>query len=561
TAYASVADSIVGTTGTRRVFAYWSGDASGTKTTSNAITMDGPKTANANWTTQHYLTVNSAYSTPSGEGWYDENTDAYASVADSIVDGTPGTRYVFAGWSGDASGTNLTSDPITMDEPKTANADWTTQHYLTVISEYGTTAGEDWYDENTDAYAEVSPLSVPGNADTTFVFAGWTGDATGSTSPSDPIYMDGPKTAIATWDTTTATQVYLTLVTNPLDLTTLTGEGWYDLDSFAPISAPAYVDSSLYRWFFAGWTTDDMTEISDPYSTSTTVLMDMSKTVTANYQKMTRGTNGKSIGFWSAKNGGQPILTLDDAKYVYFLEPYIYGPKYPKERNNARPFDTLNLNTFKRQVNNFLLDANAVDMRYMLAAQLLATILNVRHGYLDVLQEVWVDDGDMVYEPNENWTIGAIIDSALARWSLGSGLSGSPYRATQEHIKNVLDKLNNNQLWYLVTTISTMTVTPQPQTNFSAMSNNSLTTLMPSITVAPNPFTRVATIRYTISISGNVSLNLYDATGRLVRILNDGYLNAGTYTTNLTGMNLAKGIYFLRFKTENYQNKIKVVIQ
>ena len=95
--------------------------------------MDGPKNVTANWKTQYYLTVTSAYGTPSGEGWYDEDTNATAMLDVGTVNGTEGTRYVFTGWSEDASGTALTSDPIFMDGPKNATADWKTQYYLNTL--------------------------------------------------------------------------------------------------------------------------------------------------------------------------------------------------------------------------------------------------------------------------------------------------------------------------------------------------------------------------------------------------------------------------------------------
>lgn len=160
--------------------------------------ITGPGTVTGNYHTEYYLTVNSAHDTPGGQGWYDSGATPSATLTDGTVSGGAGTQYVFTGWTGDTSGTGLTSDPITMDGPKTATADWTTQYYLTVTSLYGTTDGEDWYNAGTDAFAYVTPLSVP-EAGGTYDFASWAGDATGATSPSDPITMTGPMTANANW--------------------------------------------------------------------------------------------------------------------------------------------------------------------------------------------------------------------------------------------------------------------------------------------------------------------------------------------------------------------------
>ena len=47
----------------------------------------------------------------------------------------------------------------------------------------------------------------------------------------------------------------------------------------------------------------------------------------------------------------------------------------------------------------------------------------------------------------------------------------------------------------------------------------------------------------------------------LIEIMNDGYLNAGTYIFNLTSMNLAKGIYFLRYIDNINQKEIKLILE
>jgi hypothetical protein len=92
---------------------------------SNAITMSGPATASAAWATQYYLTVQSAYSTVSGAGWYNVGALAYAHVATNIVTDGTGT-HTLQGWGGGASGSGLTSNSISMTSPKTAVASWST---------------------------------------------------------------------------------------------------------------------------------------------------------------------------------------------------------------------------------------------------------------------------------------------------------------------------------------------------------------------------------------------------------------------------------------------------
>jgi hypothetical protein len=125
---------------------------------------------------QFYLTVQSSYGEVSGEGWYDANSTAYASLSVGEVDCGNGTRRVFVGWGGDASGGNLTSDPIIMNESKTAVANWKTQLKLIVASAHGSPipcVGEHWYDYGELVTANVtSPVVEDGMV---YVCIGWNG--------------------------------------------------------------------------------------------------------------------------------------------------------------------------------------------------------------------------------------------------------------------------------------------------------------------------------------------------------------------------------------------------
>ena len=71
----------------------------------------------------------------------------------------------------------------------------------------------------------------------------------------------------------------------------------------------------------------------------------------------------------------------------------------------------------------------------------------------------------------------------------------------------------------------------------------------------PNPFNPSTTIKFGIPKAGNVTLNIYDITGRLVQTLvNNAPLNPGTVTYKFNGSNLASGVYFYTLIVDN--NKI-----
>ena len=197
-------DTVAVSTGVRYKFTYW--DVDGTPRLGNPITvtMDADHTATAHYILQYYLTVTSPYGTKGGEDWYNTSTTAYATLDTDIVDQLNGTRRVFTHWSGDASGTNYAqSDPILMDEPKTAIANWKKQYYLDLPSNpQGITApsGSGWYDDG--AYAPISTDEyVPGGS--RYRFEMWTTeDMSGIVDPYSPstmVLVDKPKTVTANY--------------------------------------------------------------------------------------------------------------------------------------------------------------------------------------------------------------------------------------------------------------------------------------------------------------------------------------------------------------------------
>jgi len=60
----------------------------------------------------------------------------------------------------------------------------------------------------------------------------------------------------------------------------------------------------------------------------------------------------------------------------------------------------------------------------------------------------------------------------------------------------------------------------------------------------PNPFNPSTVISYNVMDNANVSIKVYDMTGREVRTLVNTFQNAGTYSVNFNASNLASGIYF-----------------
>ena len=76
----------------------------------------------------------------------------------------------------------------------------------------------------------------------------------------------------------------------------------------------------------------------------------------------------------------------------------------------------------------------------------------------------------------------------------------------------------------------------------------------------PNPFNPVTKISYTLPISSEVSLIIYNILGDEVARLVDGFQQAGEYNTTWNASNIASGIYFYRLKAGDFVQTRKMVL-
>jgi hypothetical protein len=160
-------------------------------------------------------------------------------------------------------------------------------------------------------------------------------------------------------------------------------------------------------------------------ATSFTVEVKAGETTYVEFGNVCLGAGGgKTLGFWSNKNG-EKLFDANDLAAMVAL--------------NLRNADGSNFDPATyAQFRTWLLSANATNMANMLSAQLAAMTLNVREGF--------VMGGAIVYSP----TLGFISISDLiadANASLGTDgytPSGADARDYQESLKNALDSANNN---------------------------------------------------------------------------------------------------------------------
>ena len=76
----------------------------------------------------------------------------------------------------------------------------------------------------------------------------------------------------------------------------------------------------------------------------------------------------------------------------------------------------------------------------------------------------------------------------------------------------------------------------------------------------PNPFNPSTKIDYDIATDGNVSVVLFDMSGREVAKLVNDFKPAGYYTVSFNASNLSSGMYFYRISASNFSQTKKMVL-
>ena len=155
---------------------------------------------------------------------------------------------------------------------------------------------------------------------------------------------------------------------------------------------------------------------------------------------------------------------------------------------------------------------------------------------------------------SNDWTNLTDITGAIKRVKGGGALVYAPSTDALYALKG-----NNTRGFYMYWPLAAF------GTSFSAnsneMANSSTLQLSNSLRVAPNPFTNAATIAYSLPKAGNASLKLYDVTGKLVSVLAQGYVTAGSHSARVEAATLAHGIYLLKLTTEGYSTTKKLILE
>lgn len=81
----------------------------------------------------------------------------------------------------------------------------------------------------------------------------------------------------------------------------------------------------------------------------------------------------------------------------------------------------------------------------------------------------------------------------------------------------------------------------------------------------PNPFNPVTTIMFSLPEKGDIHLAIFDVSGRLVKTLHDGVMDAGKYKATWDGRSdagrvVSSGVYFCKLVTADKVAETKMVL-
>ncbi|PEN12830.1 hypothetical protein CRI94_12560 [Longibacter salinarum] len=163
-------------------FVEWTGDVTGS-TNPISVTMDSDVTVSATFTESTSATYTVSTSTQ-GTGTVTKTPDQASYDAGSSVELTaePGSGWLFAGWSGDVTGT---SNPIsvTVDSNIAVTATFSEQIEQYTLNTQVVGEGSIVKSPNQDFYDQGTVVSVEAVPASGWYFAGWSGERTGTNNP------------------------------------------------------------------------------------------------------------------------------------------------------------------------------------------------------------------------------------------------------------------------------------------------------------------------------------------------------------------------------------------
>jgi hypothetical protein len=231
-----------------------------------------------------------------GDGSVEANPEGPYACFDSVsVTAIPNTGWEFANWSGDLSG-SINPESITMDGSKSVTANFDAFEYTLTSNVVGNGIVIKAPDQTTYHYNDI--VTLTGESDPGWSFAGWSGDVSSSDNPTD-ITIQGDTNITATfaldeYSLTVNTIGNGSVAINP-DKTV------YHYGDRVTLTAIAESE-----WFFAGWS-GDVTSSDNPID----ITIQGDTNITVNFTQDEYSLTVITVG------NGSVVINPDKTAYHY----------------------------------------------------------------------------------------------------------------------------------------------------------------------------------------------------------------------------------------------------
>jgi len=214
---------------------------------------------------------------------------------------------------------------------------------------------------------------------------------------------------------------------------------------------------------------------------------------------------------------------------------------------------------------------------------------NIYH-YYDVSNNRFIVEWDSISHNNFQWEPerevfqAILLDPAHYNTATGDGEILFQYKKVENTQSITIGIENQSQyvgLQYLFNNVynptssqifegNTIKVTTEPpfssiMTSVDETSNSNINSGYTLEQNIPNPFNSHTQIKYSLPVKSNISLNIYDIRGELVRTLYDGVQQKGKHSTEWNGLNnqgnqAASGIYLYQLKADGFVKTNKLFL-
>jgi hypothetical protein len=291
-------------------------------------------TVKGNYEIQYYLTVNSLYSTTSGQGWYNATSSATFSISPTTVSGGAGIQYVFTGWTGTGAGSysgSSSSHSVIMNNPITETANWQTQYQVTFAQsglDSSATGTVVTVNGTAKTYGNLPYVTAWINSGGTVTYS-YNNPVTSSTiskqftlssvsGSSSPITVNGPATITGNY----VVQWQVTFTVSPSGSGTTSPSGTNVWENAGSLSISASANSGYQ---FSSWSATTGISITSPTSASTTATINATGTITATFTARTFRVDWAVNATSNTHNGATltlPAVSANELIIVIYVQDH-----------------------------------------------------------------------------------------------------------------------------------------------------------------------------------------------------------------------------------------------